>query len=51
VLFGIGQLGEGGFHAPKPDMSGDERRHIDPALGDVVQAGGKLLAIIAENEL
>ena len=35
MLFRIGQLGEGAFHAPKPDMSRDQGRHVDPALGDV----------------
>ena len=36
MLFRIGQLGEGAFHASEPDMSRDQGRHGDLALGDVV---------------
>src|SRR5262245_2970757 len=51
MLFRIGQFGERALHAFQPDMTSDQRRHVHLALGDMVQALGKLLAGIGQHEL
>src|SRR5262249_37353700 len=51
VSLGIGEFGERAVHAVETDIAGDQRRAVDLALGDVMQALCELLGRVAEHEL
>src|SRR5262249_18048873 len=51
VLPGIGKLGERALYPVETKMAGDQRRAVNLALGDVMQALCELLRRVAEHEL
>ena len=46
MVFGVGEVGEGLLHAVEPDAPGDQRGHVDAAVGDVGQGVGEFLRAV-----
>src|ERR1700712_222829 len=51
VDLGIGEVGEGGLHTCQSHLPGDQRRHVNLAIGNKLQAVGKFVLGIGQHEL